>query len=263
MRRVFKTAVFVGAVIIAILFATSVFAGSDIGQFSNPGGICFDSATGYIYIVDSGNNRIVRTMMDGTGWMSFGTLGSNIGQFSNPSGICLDLATGYIYVADSGNNRMIRTKIDGTGWMSFGTLGSNIGQFNHPTALFYDASTQFIYVTDSGNSRIVRTKMDGTGWMSYGQADAPAIYGINNRAAYDMVTVTASSRFSFKVWGEVVSTAADSFNIDDGSGKPVTVVAPGFSGIQNGDHVSVSGFFSGEGPDRVLNAKATDVAKIQ
>ncbi|NOZ64123.1 MAG: hypothetical protein GXO71_04195, partial [Caldiserica bacterium] len=44
--------------------------GPGVGQFNNPRGIDYDSITGYIYIADSGNNRIVKTKIDGTGWQT-------------------------------------------------------------------------------------------------------------------------------------------------------------------------------------------------
>ncbi len=89
------------------------------------------------------------------------------------------------------------------------------------------------------------------------------VYGISNRAAYDPIVSTASAKFSFKVWGKVTVLSGDSFSVDDGSGKLVTVVAPGFSGIQTGNYASVTGKFSGEGQNRVLNAKAFDVVKLR
>ncbi len=88
-------------------------------------------------------------------------------------------------------------------------------------------------------------------------------YGISNRAAHHPITSTAAARFNFKVWGEVTNlVSGSSFTVDDGSGAPVDVVAPGFSGIQNGDYASAQGGLSGEGPSRVLNAQASDVVKL-
>jgi len=88
-------------------------------------------------------------------------------------------------------------------------------------------------------------------------------YGISNRAAYDPVMSTASTKFNFKVWGKVTNLVSGvSFTVDDGSGTPVNVVAPGFGGIQNGDYASAKGGFSGEGSGRVLNAQASHVVKL-
>jgi len=89
-------------------------------------------------------------------------------------------------------------------------------------------------------------------------------YGISNRAAHHPIISTAAAKFNFRVWGKVtILVSGNSFTVDDGSGAPVRVVAPGFSGIQNGDYASAKGGFSGEGSSRVLNAQACDVVKQQ
>jgi len=94
-------------------------------------------------------------------------------------------------------------------------------------------------------------------------APGPA-YGINNRAAYHPIISAAFASFNFKVWGKVTNLVSGvSFTVDDGSGAPVNVVAPGFVGIQNNNYASAKGRFSGEVPNRVLNAQASDVVKMQ
>lgn len=90
----------------------------------------------------------------------------------------------------------------------------------------------------------------------------PGPIGISNRSAYDSIISTASSKFIFKVWGKVKILSDDSFSLDDGSGEPITVVAPSYSGIEDGDYASVVGSFSGEGSSLVLNAEAEDVVKV-
>jgi hypothetical protein len=86
--------------------------------------------------------------------------------------------------------------------------------------------------------------------------------GMNNKAASDPVSLTASAMFNFKVWGIVTIIDADSFTLDDGSGVPVKVIAPGYSGIANGDKATAIGKLSGENPNRVLNSKASEVVKF-
>src|SRR6202041_4152452 len=73
-----------------------------VGQFNTPKGLTYDSI-GTLYIVDSGNNRIV--MAQGTVVMGVtGTNGTALGQFSGPLNISTDERG--IYVADTGNNRI-------------------------------------------------------------------------------------------------------------------------------------------------------------
>lgn len=128
----------------------------------------YDEASGYLYVADGTNDRLVRLRPDGTDATTFGSLGNGTNQFNNPRGIAYDQATGYIYVADYSNNRIVKTKIDGTGWTTYGTMGSGTGQLSSPTGLDYDPATDFIYVADYANNRIVKTKIDGTGWTVYG-----------------------------------------------------------------------------------------------
>ena len=99
-------------------------------------------------------------------------------------------------------------------------------------------------------------------WHYTAEPISGPVFGISNRAAYDPIISSASAKFSFKVWGKVTILGGDSFSVDDGSGTPVTVVVPGFSGIANGDYASAKGKFSGEGSNRVLNAQAFDAVKL-
>ena len=128
--------------------------GSGIGEFYRPYGIHYDSASEFIYVGDRNNSRIVKTKIDGTGWIT-------LSGFSFPHGIHYDSAREFIYVADYNNNRIVKTKIDGTGW-------TTLGGFSFPAGIHYDSASEFIYVNDTGNNYIVKTKIDGTGWTTYG-----------------------------------------------------------------------------------------------
>jgi DNA-binding beta-propeller fold protein YncE len=109
-------------------------------SFNGPMGIAYDSANDYVYVADSGNNRIVKTKMDGTGWIAYGELGSTVGKFNNPSSIFYDTVGGYLYIADTGNTRIVKTKMDGTGWTTYGASGTGVGQFSSPRGIYYDLS---------------------------------------------------------------------------------------------------------------------------
>ena len=76
--------------------------GNNLGQFNSPEGLMYDSV-GNLYIVDSGNNRIVF----GHGSVTLGVTGTNgtaLGQFNGPVNICANERG--VYVADTGNNRI-------------------------------------------------------------------------------------------------------------------------------------------------------------
>ena len=71
--------------------------GSGPGQFYNPWGVAVDSS-GNVYVVDSGNNRVVEFTGDGK-------YITQLGNSTIPSGVAVD-SSGGIYVTDSGNNRV-------------------------------------------------------------------------------------------------------------------------------------------------------------
>ncbi len=159
----------------------------------------YDPASEYIYVADYGNNRIVKTKIDGTGWETFGTFGAGAGQFSAPSDVFYDSASDYLYIADTSNNRIIKTKFDGTSWTTYGSSGAGVGKFGVPSGIFYDASTDYIYVADTNNERIVKTKIDGTGWTTYGsvgsgvgQFASNALYKLYYDSASDYIYATDS-----------------------------------------------------------------------
>jgi hypothetical protein len=70
-----------------------------------------DIDVGAIWVVDSGNDRIVKYSSDGTLLGQYGGQGSGTGEFSSPQGITRGKTSGanndYLYVADSGNNRIV------------------------------------------------------------------------------------------------------------------------------------------------------------
>ncbi len=89
------------------------------------------------------------------------------------------------------------------------------------------------------------------------------ICAITNRSAcYDAVVPAVSGRYQFKIWGKVTIIDGDSFMLDDGSGSPVRVIAPGYSGITGAGYASAVGTLSGFGSDSVLNSSPSDVIKL-
>ncbi len=85
------------------LFSFGSF-GSAEGQFNRPLDVEIDR-DGYVFVADSGNNRVQKFTTTGDFVMSFGEEGNGEGQLKNPTGIAVDEA-GNVYVADSGNARI-------------------------------------------------------------------------------------------------------------------------------------------------------------
>lgn len=146
--------------------------GSGPGQFYDPAGIAVDSA-GRIYVMDSGNCRIVRIDdMNGANWISYGTAGSGVGQFSQYlQSVAVD-ASARIYVPDTGNLRLIRIDdMSGTNWtvltQSPPVNGASYS-FQSPAAVALDSAGR-IYVADNEyyQPAVVRVDdMTGASWTS-------------------------------------------------------------------------------------------------
>jgi uncharacterized protein (TIGR02145 family) len=108
------------------------------GKFNYPNGLFYDknsesggiAGTGYIYVADTYNHRIVRFKLNSAGnyvagsWRKFGTglAGYAAGEFDSPFGVFYDFNEGYVYVAGGYEDRVIRFKpgnVNGT-WQKIG-----------------------------------------------------------------------------------------------------------------------------------------------
>lgn len=136
----------------------------------NPTGIDVDSS-GNVYVVDTGNSRIMKYDNDGNYLSTFGTAGSGNGQFSGPKGIRLD-PLGNIYVVDTGNARIQKFDSDGNFLTKWGSSGMGNGQFNSAYGIEIDSSSN-VYVVENNAHRVQKFDSNGnflTKWGSYGTA---------------------------------------------------------------------------------------------
>ncbi len=135
--------------------------GSEIGEFSfgssqdytKPPGGGIAVAGNYVYVADSGNNRIERFNLSGGEPMAWGTKGSEVGQFSYPRGVAANESE--VIVSDDDNHRIERFDPNGAFLGVFGTQGSGPGQFGFPYGVALDAA-QNVYVADDINHRVVK-----------------------------------------------------------------------------------------------------------
>ncbi|OQX14348.1 MAG: hypothetical protein BWK80_41920 [Desulfobacteraceae bacterium IS3] len=106
----------------------------------------------FVYVSDTGNNRIQKFTSDGKFVSKWGTKGSGNGELDFPNSITAD-TEGFVYVADSANNRILVFTAEGNFVAVFGERGHLPGQMRYPAgiAILPDSN---IAVTDSDNHRI-------------------------------------------------------------------------------------------------------------
>ena len=144
-------------------------------------GVAVDSS-GNVYVVDSGDNRVVKFSNTGTFVVAWGCTdadtepcrdGSGSGQFNSPSGVAVD-SSGNVYVVDTGNYRVEKFTGSGTYVTQFGSYGFGNGQFSGPSlfgpqGVAVDLSGN-VYVTDWGNHRVEKFTSSGSYVSQWGSA---------------------------------------------------------------------------------------------
>jgi hypothetical protein len=63
------------------------------------------------------------------------------------------------------------------------------------------------------------------------------------------------------MWGKVTIVDSTSFDLDDGSGAVVRVIAAGYSGFGNGDYVSARGILDVSGSPKTLTCDPARIVK--
>jgi DNA-binding beta-propeller fold protein YncE len=127
--------------------------GGKDGQFSNPYGIAVDS-DGFVYVVDSGNQRVQKFGPDGefiTKWSGGGAVSGNnstqTGEFMYPQRIAIqEDAAGatnqtFVYITDSGASNVQKFTSDGT-FITSWTSGQD------PEGVAFDPRNKELYVAD-------------------------------------------------------------------------------------------------------------------
>jgi DNA-binding beta-propeller fold protein YncE len=150
--------------------------GSEPGQFNfgssqdytKPPGGGIAVAGNYVYVADSGNNRIQRFNLQGGEGMQWGTNGSGPGQFSYPRGVAANASE--VLVADDDNHRIEKFDPGGAYQSSAGSQGTGPGQFAFPYGVSLDAAGN-VYVADDLGHRVVKLNPDlsfAGAWGDYG-----------------------------------------------------------------------------------------------
>ncbi|MEA2208071.1 MAG: tripartite motif-containing protein 71 [Solirubrobacteraceae bacterium] len=137
-------------------------------DYTKPPGGGIAVAGSYVYVADSGNNRIERFDLQGGEAMEWGSKGSAPGQFRYPRGVAASAAE--VLVADDDNHRIERFDPSGAYLGEVGSQGTGPGQFGFPYGVSLDAAGN-AYVADDLNHRVVKLNPSlgfAGAWGGYG-----------------------------------------------------------------------------------------------
>jgi tripartite motif-containing protein 71 len=122
-------------------------------NFTRPPGGGIAVSGNYVYVADSGNDRIERFNLQGGEPLAWGTKGSAPGQFSYPRGVAANESE--VIVSDDDNHRIEQFNPEGAFEAAVGTNGTGPGQFGFPYGVALDAAGD-VYVADDINHRVVK-----------------------------------------------------------------------------------------------------------
>lgn len=128
-------------------------AGSAPGAFNHPAAVTV-APSGYVFVADTLNNRVVKLRPDGSFVGQFGLLGSGEGRLHRPTGVAVD-AAGRVYVVDNLNNRIEIFTESGHYLARWGLRGTRLGDFSQPTAVAVGCEGS-VFVADTNNNRVER-----------------------------------------------------------------------------------------------------------
>ena len=147
------------------IYTQSVVAGG----LSQPEGVAVDGA-GFIYIADTGNNRILLETPAVTGYTQSVLVDTGL---SNPTGIAVD-GSGDLYIANSAGGEVVKETLNSGSY----TLSVVASGLNQPQGVSLDPGGN-VYIADAGNNRILLEQFTGSG---YTQTVIAA--GLNNPQAF-------------------------------------------------------------------------------
>jgi tripartite motif-containing protein 71 len=136
-------------------------SGNELGQFNfgssqdptKPPGGGIAVYGGYVYVADSGNDRIERFNLSGGEALEWGAYGTAAGQFSYPRGVAANASE--VLVTDDDNHRIEKFSPAGQFEGAVGSEGTTRAQFGFPYGIALDAAGN-VYVADDINHRIVK-----------------------------------------------------------------------------------------------------------
>ncbi len=169
---------------------------------SAPSGIVVDTA-GDVYIVDTGNNRIVEVTAQGVA--SVVSITGLSPALSAPRGIAID-GSGDLYVADTGNNRVVEITAAGAG----SVISTGGVTLSSPKGVALDQSGD-LFIADTTNNRIVEVASGGAA------------------AALTIIVSSGSATLNTPL-GLAVGVTGSLYIADSGNNRIVTVAAGSTTG---------------------------------
>lgn len=157
-------------------FEPGQFSFGSSQDYTKPPGGGIAVAGNYVYVADSGNNRIQRFNLEGGEGMEWGTKGSGPGQFVYPRGVAANASE--VLVADDDNHRIEKFDVNGAYQSAAGSEGTGPGQFSFPYGIALDAAGN-AYVADDLGHRIVKLTPElsfAGAWGGYGSKPGQLAY---------------------------------------------------------------------------------------
>jgi hypothetical protein len=117
----------------------------------------------------------------------------------------------------------------------------------------------YMRLTDSGGVNFQRGCLSGMTVLR--EMPAPSV-GLINRSFGKAPVAACEPTCCFVLWGKAHIIDSSTLTLDDGSGTPVTVIAPGYSGIAEGNFARAAGVFMVTGGQPTLTCPASGVLKL-
>jgi len=120
---------------------------ADTLHLDQPTGIAYSTATGQVWVVETGAHRISVFTAQGQLLKRIGSRGDDTGKFNFPTSICID-PSGDAYVVDAMNFRVQIFNKEGVFVTTFGEAGDFSGSFARPKGIATDTYGH-IYISDA------------------------------------------------------------------------------------------------------------------
>jgi DNA-binding beta-propeller fold protein YncE len=125
--------------------------GTGDGELMFPNGIELD-ASGDVYVVDAGNDRVQMFDAGGSYVLKWGQSGTGPGEFTDAVDVAID-SFGNVYVTDRSLDRVQKFDATGNYALEWGSNGTAPGMFDFAAGIAINSYDE-VYVVDIGNGRV-------------------------------------------------------------------------------------------------------------